>query len=131
MSGYDDDDNKKVDDSDKVCVVGTGCSVKSKAQTPTNHFERLLEEAYLKHTYPIKHMLKDCDMMKNFMTSGSLTQDKELGGDPSGGGTTPFPTEEAIIMVYDGHRISNLGPGTPTHLQLGTQEPRDVKGTNF
>jgi hypothetical protein len=25
------------------------------------------------HAYPIKHNLKDCDMIKNFMTSESLT----------------------------------------------------------
>jgi hypothetical protein len=70
--------------------------------------------------YPIKHKLKDGDMMKNFMTSGCLTRDKEPEGYPGGGGVIPFPREEAIMRVYDGcpppkrRRISNLGPGTPT-----------------
>jgi hypothetical protein len=40
---------------------------------PTYHFERLLEEACPNHTYPVKHKLKECDIMKNFMTSGFLT----------------------------------------------------------
>jgi hypothetical protein len=60
-------------------------------------------------------------MMKDFMTSGSLTQGKELEEDPGGRDTTPFPGEDAVITVYDGHppperhRMSNLSPGTMTH----------------
>jgi hypothetical protein len=45
------------------------------------------------------------------MTLGSLTQHKELEGDPGGGGTTPFPWDEEIMKAYDGHPP----PGTPTH----------------
>jgi hypothetical protein len=30
-----------------------------------DHFEKLLEETCSNHTYPIKHKLKDCDMIKN------------------------------------------------------------------
>jgi hypothetical protein len=40
---------------------------------PTDHIKRLLEEACPNHAYPIWHKLKDCIMMKSFMTSGSLT----------------------------------------------------------
>jgi hypothetical protein len=55
-----------------------GCSDHSGYETvplrmPTYHFERLLEEACPNHTYPVKHKLKECDIMKNFMTSGFLT----------------------------------------------------------
>jgi hypothetical protein len=73
----------------------------------TDHFERLLEEACLNHMYPVKYKLKDYVMMKNFMTSGSLTRDKETKG-------------EVVMMVYDGcsptrrRRVSNLSPGTLT-----------------
>jgi hypothetical protein len=42
-------------------------------RTPIDHFKRLLEEACPNHAYPIKHNLKDCDMLQSFMTSGSLT----------------------------------------------------------
>jgi hypothetical protein len=48
--------------------VSTRHSVNRQACPPTTHFERLLEEACPNHVYPIKHKLKDCDMMKNFMT---------------------------------------------------------------
>jgi hypothetical protein len=32
-------------------------------RTPIDHFKRLLEEACPNHAYPIKHNLKDCDML--------------------------------------------------------------------
>jgi hypothetical protein len=38
----------------------------------------LLKEACPNHVYPIKHKHKDCDMMKNFMISGSFTRGMEL-----------------------------------------------------
>jgi hypothetical protein len=46
----------------------TGCD-----RPPTNHFERLLKETCPNHTYPIKHKLRECGMMKNFIALGSLT----------------------------------------------------------
>jgi hypothetical protein len=38
--------------------------------------------------------------MKNFMTLGALTKGKEPEGDLGGKGATPFPEEEAIMMIY-------------------------------
>jgi hypothetical protein len=40
---------------------------------PIDYFKRLLEEACPNHTYRVRHKLKDCSMMRSFMTSGSLT----------------------------------------------------------
>jgi hypothetical protein len=34
--------------------------------------KRLPEEAYPNHAYPVSHKLKECSMMRSFMTSGSL-----------------------------------------------------------
>jgi hypothetical protein len=48
-------------------------SDKHQAGPPTDHFQRVLEEACPNHTYPIRHKLKDCGMMTSFMTSQSLT----------------------------------------------------------
>jgi hypothetical protein len=89
--------------------------------------ERLLKEAYPNHVYPIKHKLKDCNMMKTFMTSRSLTWDKELEEDPSGRDKIPFPGEDVVMTVYDGHpppwrrRMSNLYHGTSTHYGQGPE----------
>jgi hypothetical protein len=48
-------------------------SGKRPVRPPTDHFKWLLEEAYPNHAYPVSHKLKDCSMMRSFMTSGSLT----------------------------------------------------------
>jgi hypothetical protein len=66
-------DDKKADDSNMEYVATVGGSVKRQVGRPTNHFERLLEEACPNNVHPIKHKLRDCGMMKNFMTLGSLT----------------------------------------------------------
>jgi hypothetical protein len=50
--------------------VGSG---KRLARLPTDHFEKILEETCPNYAYPIKHKLRDCGVMKNFMASGSLT----------------------------------------------------------
>ena len=37
----------------------------------SNHFKKLLERPCLNHTFPIKHMYKDYDLMKQFLSRGS------------------------------------------------------------
>jgi hypothetical protein len=68
---YDDDDDKQVDSSDMEHITTTGCNVKRPTHPLTDHFERVLKEAYRNHMYPVKHRLKDCDMM-NFMARDPL-----------------------------------------------------------
>jgi hypothetical protein len=46
---------------------------KRQARPPMHHFKRLLVAVCPNHAYPVKHKLKDYDMMRNFMTSGSIT----------------------------------------------------------
>jgi hypothetical protein len=95
--------------------------------------ERLLEEACPNHTYPIMHKLRNGDMMKNFMTSWSLTLGMEPKGDPGGKCATAFTREEVVMTVYDEHpppgrlRIYNLSPRTPTHCVYGPRNGRDVR----
>ena len=36
-----------------------------------DHFEKLLEGPCLNHAFPIKHIYKDCALMKQFLSSGS------------------------------------------------------------
>jgi hypothetical protein len=49
------------------------------------------------HAYRVKHKLKECTMMKNFMTSGALSKGKKPEGDPC---MAPFPREEAVMSIY-------------------------------
>jgi hypothetical protein len=70
---------------------------------PIEHFERHLEEVCPKHVYPIKHNLKDYDMMNNFMTLGSLTLGMELMEDSGRSSSMPFLGQDAVTAVNDGH----------------------------
>jgi hypothetical protein len=79
-------------------------------ETPTDHFKSLLEEAYRNHTYPVRHILKGCGMMRSFMTSGSLTWGVELIEDTGGSNTIPFPGENIVMMVYGGRPPSGEAP---------------------
>jgi hypothetical protein len=54
-------------------ILTTACSDKCPVRPSMDHFKRRLEESYPNQAYPIRHKLKDYDMMRSFMTSGSLT----------------------------------------------------------
>jgi hypothetical protein len=101
-----------------VPVAGNG---KRQAWPPTDHFEKLLEETCPNHAYPIKHKLRDYNMMKNFMASGSLARGMEVDEVPNERDTMPFPREDAVMTIYDGrpppgmHRMSNRSQSTPAH----------------
>jgi hypothetical protein len=95
-------------------------SIKCWERTPTYHFKRLLEEVCPNHAYPVRHRLKDYDMMQSLMTSGSLTWGTEPDEGPEGSDATPFPEENAVMVVISGrppsgrHRMSNLSPRVST-----------------
>jgi hypothetical protein len=99
---YDDDNNGKVGGSSTGHVATAMNSDMSQAWLPTNHFKRMLEEACPNHVYPVRHKLKDCDMMNHFMISGSPTWGKELDEDPGGSDTMPFPRENTVMMAFGG-----------------------------
>jgi hypothetical protein len=73
MAADDGGNGKRSDVFGMVRFMAAMCSGKHQAWPPTDHFEKLLEEMCPNHAYPVKHKLRDCDMMKNFMVSGSLT----------------------------------------------------------
>jgi hypothetical protein len=71
-------------------------------------------------------------MINNFMASGSLAQGMEVNEVPDEGDTMPFPREDAIITIYNGHplpgmhRVSNpsLGPQLTAAGGMGTRDVR-------
>jgi hypothetical protein len=81
-----------------MVVVGGS---KSQAQPPTNHFKNLLEEICPNHTYPIKHKLRNCSMMKSFMISGSPSWGMKVDEVPDEGDVMPFLEEEVVKTIYD------------------------------
>jgi hypothetical protein len=99
---------------------------KRPVRPPMDHFKRLLEEACPNHAYPVRHKLKDCSMMRSFMTSGPLTWGAELDKGLDRSDTMSFPEENAIMTVYGGpppprgrRCVSSPSPRAPTHCGWG------------
>jgi hypothetical protein len=65
-------DNKEAVGSSVACIMTAAGSSRLHARPPTDHFERQLEEACPNQAYPVKHKIRDCGMIKNFMALGSL-----------------------------------------------------------
>jgi hypothetical protein len=90
-----------------------------------DHIMKLLEESCPNHAQPIKHKFRDYGMMKNFKTSGSLSQGMEVDEVPYESDTTPFPGEDTVMMIYDGcpllgrRRMSNSSLGIPACYDWG------------
>jgi hypothetical protein len=103
MIDHDDGGYEKVGGSRGGRVVTAARSDKHQARLPMDHFKRLPEEACPNHAYPVRNKLKDYNMMKSFMISGSLTQGTKLNEDSGGSDTMPFPGEDTVMMVYGGH----------------------------
>jgi hypothetical protein len=98
-----------------------GGRFRHRERLPTDHLKRLLKEACPNHAYPIRHKLKDCDMMMSFMTSGFPTWGTGLDEDPGGSDMMHFPRENTVMMVCEGRpplgrcHVSKQSPRPPTH----------------
>ena len=88
-----------------VAVVDRKGGRKPTEGTP-NHFEKLLKGPCLIHAFPVKHLLKDCSLMRWFLFGGS--NKGEHGKDPAP--TTDdaeekddgFPTPDGCLMIFGG-----------------------------
>jgi hypothetical protein len=92
-----------------VCVAATECNFKRQTRQPKDHFEKLLEAACLHHSYSVKHKLKDCTLMKKFVTLGAFSKDRKLGGDPGGKSAAPIPGKAEVMTIFDlpHHKLRN------------------------
>jgi hypothetical protein len=52
--------------------------------------------------YLIRHKLKECSMMKSYMTTGTFAKGKKPKGDLVGKVAAPFPKEKAVMSIYSG-----------------------------
>jgi hypothetical protein len=85
------DNNKDAGDFDEELIVASERDSKRQAWQPANHFEKLLEATCPNHTYPVRHKLKECTMMKNYMTIGTFAKGKRPEGDLVGKAAAPLP----------------------------------------
>ena len=101
-------------------------------QKPTkgtlDHFEKLVERPCPNHTFPIKHLYKDCGLMKRFLFGGYNTGehrgDPKPAADDTVGKDGGFPTLDGCLMIfgestaYDSKRHQTLA-----HREVYTAEP--------
>jgi hypothetical protein len=73
MTSHNDGQDRDVGGSDMRCTLIATCHDNRQARPPTDHFKRLREEACPNHAYPVRHELKECSMIRSFMSLGSLT----------------------------------------------------------
>jgi hypothetical protein len=125
IASNDEDHGWEAGSSGKGHISATMHSGRRLARTHIVYFKRLLEEACPNHAYLIRHKLKDCGMMRSFMTSGSLTWGTEPDEEPNGNDAAPFPEGNTIMTVFGGRplvwrsRMSSLGPKIPTRSGWG------------
>jgi hypothetical protein len=74
--------------TDEELIAAAERDSKRQALQPTDHFEKLLKATCSNHTYPVRHKLKECTMMKNYMTTGIFIKVKRPKG------CRPFPRGE-------------------------------------
>ena len=71
-----------------------------------NHFEKLLEGPCLNHAFPIKHLYKDCALMKRFPSGGSdkgnQRKKPEPAVDVAKGKDGGFLTLDGCLMIFGG-----------------------------
>jgi hypothetical protein len=89
------------DDSNEEHIAAVEHDFKHQALQPADHSKKLLEVTSPKHAYPIRHKLKECSMIKNYMTTGALTKGRKSEGDPGGKTIAPFPEDEAVMSIYN------------------------------
>jgi hypothetical protein len=79
-----------------------------KRQGNTDHFEQLLEKPCTNHDYPVKHKLKNCELLKRMLGQPSKHKvgdcDKEA---PKDQGAPPkdrssFPDPDGYLMIFGG-----------------------------
>ena len=71
-----------------------------------NHFEKLLEGPSPNNAFPVKHLLKDCSLMRRFLSGGSNKgeQGKDLAPtmDNAEEKDDGFPTPDDCLMIFGG-----------------------------
>ena len=76
------------------------------AKGTLDHFEKLLEGPCPIHAFPVKHLYKDCILMKRFLSKGSNKGEHRKEpmptADDTEGRDDGFPTLDGCLMIFVG-----------------------------
>ena len=75
-----------------------------------NHFEKLLEGPCLNHAFPVKHLYKDCTLMKQFLSDGSYKGEHRKEPEPVANDTEGKDGgfSDAVWLPHDLWRVGDL-----------------------
>ena len=98
--------NKKQWREDSLVAAADRKGGRKPTEGTLNHFKKLLEGSCPNHAFPVKHLLKDCNLMRRFLSGGS--NKGEQGKEPAP--TTDdakekdnnFPTSDGCLMIFGG-----------------------------
>ena len=95
--------NKRWHEGSLVAVADRNGGRKPTEGTP-NHFKKLLEGPCPNHAFPVKHLYKDCTLMKRFLSDGSNKgehrKEPELVADDAEGKDDSFSTLDGCLMIF-------------------------------
>jgi hypothetical protein len=109
--------DNEADDADEELIAATEHDFKRQPQQPTNQFEKLVKATYPNHTYPIRHKLKECTMMKNYMTTKTFSRVRKLKDDPTRKDVPQSPKRRRSCQFMKGHHPTS--PGASSNLLVG------------
>jgi hypothetical protein len=98
-------DDEGVDNSGEEFIAAAERDFKWQTWPSKDHFKKLLEATYLHHPYPVKHMLKDCTMIKKFMMTGTFSRGSKPGGEPGEKSVVPIPEEAKVMTTFGWPRL--------------------------
>ena len=68
-------------------VYTTDRASKQPQQGQPDHFDKIMESPCTNHTYPVKHLYKDCELLKRFLRqAGKPKEGKGKEEEPKKGG---------------------------------------------
>jgi hypothetical protein len=74
-------------------------------ETP-DHFKKMLEKPCLNHAFPVKHLYKDCALMKKYLSGGSRKGEQKKKPESTEGDAEGkddgFPDTDGCLMVFGG-----------------------------
>jgi hypothetical protein len=92
----------KLHNSNLVAVVDKQLS-KQKVGPPRNYFEKMLEAPCPYHKIPVKHAMKDCNLMKRYLVEKNKPPDAANAGAAKNVEHDDFPKEDdAVMMIFGG-----------------------------
>jgi hypothetical protein len=79
---------------------------KTPAEGTPDHFEKMLEGPCQNHAFPVKHLYKDCSLMKRFLPGGSKKRDQMKKSNPAANDAKEkdngFSETIGCLMIFDG-----------------------------